>query len=200
MSKEIEFYFDFSSPYGYLSSERIEDLADRCDCTVVWRPYLMGVVMRVTDRKPLVQIPMLSDYSAKDLERTARFENIEFHPPTTFPIATVAACRAFYWLSRSSTYKAKQFAHELFRAYFIRDEMISEAEVVVSLAADVGADADQIRAALEDLSVKQALRDATDSAIEQEIFGSPFFVVDGEKFWGHDRMGHLEAWVKTGGW
>ena len=200
MSKTVDFYFDFSSPYGYLSSEKIEDLADRCDCTVVWRPYLMGVVMKITERKPLVHIPMLSDYSKKDLNRFARFEGIEFNQPSTFPIATVVACRAYYWLERIDKDKAKELARALFRAYFIQDEMISKPDVVISIAAGLGIDSNDLRAALEDVSIKQAVRDATDGAVKQEIFGSPFFVVDNEQFWGHDRMGLLEAWIKTGGW
>ncbi len=200
MTKTVDFYFDFSSPYGYLSSEKIEDLADRCGCKIVWRPYLMGAVMKITERKPLVHIPMLRDYSKNDLHRYARFEGIEFNQPSTFPIATVAACRAYYWLERNDREKAKELAHALFRAYFVRDEMISQPDVVISIASGLRIDSDELGAALEDLSVKQAVRDATDGAVEREIFGSPFFIVDDEQFWGHDRMGLLEAWIKTGGW
>ncbi|MDE0310205.1 MAG: 2-hydroxychromene-2-carboxylate isomerase [Acidiferrobacterales bacterium] len=200
MKKIVDFYFDFSSPYGYLSSEKVDDLAARCDCEVVWRPYLMGAVMKITERKPLVQIPMLRNYSENDLERFARFEGIELNQPSTFPIATVAACRAYYWLQRSDKAKAKDLAQAIFRAYFIRDELISQPDVVVSIAEGLGVNSDELGAALEDLSVKQLVRDATDNAVRQEIFGSPFFVVDNEQFWGHDRMGLLEAWIKTGGW
>ena len=200
VSKTVDFYFDFSSPYGYLSSEKIEELADRCGCAIVWRPYLMGVVMKITERKPLVQIPMIKDYSGKDLKRMARFEGIEFNQPSTFPIATVAACRAYYWLERRDKELAKKLAHALFRAYFIRDELISKPEVVVSIASSIGVDSSDLEAALEDLSVKQAVRDVTDEAVNRSVFGSPFFVVDDEPFWGHDRMGLLEAWIKTGGW
>lgn len=200
MTNTIDFYFDFSSPYGYFSSEKIDELADRCGIAVVWRPYLMGAVMKITERKPLVQIPMVSDYSRRDLNRSARFEGIEFNPPSTFPIATVAACRAYYWIEQSDEELARKLAKALFRAYFIRDEMICEPEVVVSVASGIGIDAGDLQNALQDISVKQLVRDATEQAVNRNVFGSPFFFINDEPFWGHDRMGLLEAWIKTGGW
>ena len=201
MTKTVDFYFDFSSPYGYFTSEVIDDFASRCGCEVVWRPYLMGAVMKVTGRKPLVHIPMINNYSELDLNRVARYHGIEFSPPGIFPIATVAACRAFYSVADTHGAKAaQQLAHRLFRAYFAEDIKISDARVVVDIAAQAGFDADEIATALEDPQVKLKLRTETDLAIEKQVFGSPFFIVDGEPFWGHDRLNLLEAWIKSGGW
>ncbi len=200
MKKTVDFYFDFSSPYGYFSSEKVDALADRCNCNVVWRPYLMGIVMRITERKPLVQTPLVKEYSDRDLNRVARLEGIDFSLPSTFPVASVAACRAYYWLQQSDAERAKQLAKALYRAYFVRDELISEPEVVLSVAAEIGVDSDELKAALEDPSVKQLVRDATDHAVNQKVFGSPFFITDGEPFWGHDRIGQLETWISRGGW
>ena len=197
----IDFYFDFSSPYGYFSSTKIDSVASRYGRTVSWRPYLMGVVMRITERKPLVHIPMVNEYSARDLPRTARYYDIEFNHPTTFPIATVAACRAFYWLNEQDPAKAKQLAHELFRAYFVEDVLISDSGIVASVASRIGVAPDETEAALADNRVKQLVRDATDSAIANKVFGSPFFVVEeGESFWGHDRLNQVEKWLESGGW
>lgn len=161
----------------------------------------MGAVMKVTGRKPLVHIPMINNYSELDLNRVARYHGIEFSPPSIFPIATVAACRAFYSVADTHGAKAaQQLAHRLFRAYFAEDIKISEARVVVDIAAQAGFDADEIATALEDPQVKLKLRTETDLAIEKQVFGSPFFIVDGEPFWGHDRLNLLEAWIKSGGW
>ena len=71
MSDPIEFYFDFSSPYGYLASERIDEIAARHGRDVTWRPYLMGVAMKVTGSSPVVNRPMLGPYSRHDMERSA---------------------------------------------------------------------------------------------------------------------------------
>ena len=200
MAAPIDFYFDFSSPYGYFSSEKISEVASNCGRTVHWRPYLMGAVMKITERKPLVQIPMLNDYSGRDLKRIARYENIPFRLPSKFPVATVAACRAYYWLVDQDSQKAIELAQSLFRAYFVNDELISDPEVVIEKASAIGIHSDELAAALQDDSVKLKVREATDEAIARRIFGSPFFVVDEEPFWGHDRLQHVEAWANSGGW
>ncbi len=201
MSKTVDFYFDFSSPYGYFSSELVDDFATRCDCNVIWRPYLMGAVMKVTGRKPLVQIPMINSYSELDLKRVARYHGIQFALPSVFPVATVAACRAYYWASENhGTIPAKRLAQAIFRAYFAENQNISTPELIVEIATQQQFVADEVAAALQDPDIKLKVRAATDRAIEQQVFGSPFFVVDGEPFWGHDRLSVLEAWVKSGGW
>ncbi len=196
----IDFYFDFSSPYGYFSSTRIDAIAARHNRTVTWRPYLMGAVMKLTERKPLIQIPMISDYSARDLARAARLSNIDFQLPTRFPIATVAACRAFYWLNERNETQARQLAQALFRAYFVSDEPISDPETVADLTTGIGIDSAEVAKALVDSRIKQLVRDATDNAIANKVFGSPFIVVDGEPFWGHDRLDQVDKWLETGGW
>ena len=200
MSQQIDFYFDFSSPYGYFSSEKIEAIAERCNCQVMWHPYLMGVVMKITGRKPLVNIPMVNDYSARDLQRNAKFHGIEFHQPSIFPVATVAACRLFYWLNERDKTLAKQYAQRIFRAYFVHNKLISKPDVVSEVAKTIGVNANESASALADQRIKSLLRTATDDAISRKVFGSPFFIVGDEPFWGHDRLDQLERWISEGGW
>ncbi len=199
-SSLIHFYFDFSSPYGYFSSEKIEVLASRCGRTVSWRPYLMGAVMRMTGRKPLVQIPLIDDYSRRDLQRIARYQDIPFSVPSKFPIPTVSACRAYYWCKENDPDRCKTLVHALYRAYFVDDKLISDTDTVLEIAASRGIDATRLATALHDETLKRKVRAVTDAAIDQGIFGSPFFVVDGEPFWGHDRLDQVEAWAQSGGW
>ena len=66
MSHSIDFYFDFSSPYGYLAAQKIDALAAKYGRTVNWRPMLLGVVFRQTGMAPLTQIPIKGDYSRRD--------------------------------------------------------------------------------------------------------------------------------------
>ncbi len=72
--------------------------------------------------------------------------------------------------------------------------------MVVELAARAGADADETRAALANQAVKDRLRQETDAAMARGVFGSPFFIVDGEPFWGNDRLDEVDKWLETGGW
>ena len=200
MSAPIEFYFDFSSPYGYLAAERIDDIAGRHGRDVSWRPYLMGVAMKVTGSSPIVNRPMLGEYSRRDMVRSAQRLKVPFSFPEPFPIATIAACRAVYWTERAGTEEPKSLARALYRAYFADGRNISEAEVVADVAAETGADRDALLAGIQDPAVKDRLKEVTNDAIERGIFGSPFFIVDGEPFWGHDRMDEVERWLETGGW
>ena len=73
MTPPIDFYFDFSSPYGYLAAQKIEALAAKHGRAVDWHPVLLGVVFRQTGTAPLTDVPLKGDYSRRDFERSARF-------------------------------------------------------------------------------------------------------------------------------
>ena len=200
MSDPIEFYFDFSSPYGYLASERIDAIAARHDRDVTWRPYLMGVAMKVSGSSPVVNRPMLGEYSRRDMQRSARRLQVPFRFPEPFPIATIAACRAVYWMERADADGAKPLAEALYRAYFVDGRNISEPGVVADVAAESGADRDLLLAGIQEPAIKDRLKEVTNDAVERGIFGSPFFMVGDEPFWGHDRMDEVDRWLETGGW
>ena len=93
MSEALEFYFDFSSPYGYLASEKIDALAACYGRKVRWRPILLGVVFRQTGAAPLTEVPLKGEYSLRDFARSARFMDIPYTQPASFPIATQQAAR-----------------------------------------------------------------------------------------------------------
>jgi 2-hydroxychromene-2-carboxylate isomerase len=200
MSNPIEFYFDFSSPYGYLAACQIDDLAGEFGRSVVWRPYLMGAAMKITGRGPLVNDPLVGDYTRKDLQRSARYIGVPISMPEPFPVATVAACRAYYWLLDQSEEKARSLALALYKVFFVEGRNIGEAEVVLDVAASLGIDRAALASALQDPKVKEKLKKVTDDAIGRGIFGSPFVIVDGEAFWGSDRLDQVRRWLETGGW
>jgi len=197
----IDFYFDFSSPYGYFGSCRVDEIGQRHGRDVIWRPYLMGAAMKITGSEPLVQRKMIAEYAHRDIARTARRFGVAFNPPPPpFPVASIAACRAFYWLADRDPLQARDFARRTYAALFIDGRNISEIDVIVDLATTAGANADETRAALANQVVKDRLRQETDAAIARGVFGSPFFIVDGEPFWGNDRLDDVNKWLETGGW
>lgn len=200
MPAPIDFYFDFSSPYGYLASLRIDELAARHGRDVTWRPYLMGAAMKRTGSQPLVHRPLVADYARRDIPRSARRIGAPFTLPDPFPVATVAAGRAFYRLHDHDPGVARRFAADVYRAYFVEGRNIGEAAVVLDVAAAGGADRDTLAAALQDPEVKQRLRAETDAAMGRGVFGSPWFIVDGEPFWGNDRIDDVAHWLESGGW
>jgi 2-hydroxychromene-2-carboxylate isomerase len=197
----IDFYFDFSSPYGFLASEKIEALAGRHGREVRWRPMLLGVVFKHTGAAPLVQIPLKGEYSRRDMARSARFHGIDgFRMPSTFPIATQAPARIVLWLQATDPAVATKVLHAEYRAFFVDDVDISSPDNAASVAAGCGVDPAAVRAAIDDQDIKDALKKSNEQAIAAGAFGSPFIVVDSEPFWGLDRLDQVERWLATGGW
>ncbi len=192
MREPIDFYFDFSSPYAYLASHRIGELAERFGRAVTWRPMMLGVAFAATGGKPLVEIPLKGDYAKVDLVRTARLAGIPFRLPSRFPLATLAAARTYYWLEETSPAAAVPFAAAAFGAFFAEDRDISDREVIADLLAGAGVDAAVGLAAIATPGIKERLRAVNDEAVARGVFGSPFFFVDGEPFWGFDRLPQME--------
>ena len=201
MSAPIDFYFDFSSPYGYLASEKIEALAARHGRSVDWHPILLGIVFKQTGAAPLTMIPLKGDYSRRDMARSARFHGVtNFRMPSKFPIPSQAPARMVLWQKSRDAALAAKLIHALYRAFFIDDVDISAPENAVAAAARCGVDAAAARAAIDDPAIKDALKQANDEAIARGVFGSPFIIVDAEPFWGLDRLDQVERWLATGGW
>jgi 2-hydroxychromene-2-carboxylate isomerase len=196
MAKPIDFFFDFSSPYGYLASTQIDDLAERHKREVAWHPFLLGAAFKVTGQKPLVEQPLRGAYHAHDFARSARLLGVPFRLPEKFPFFGLAASRAFYWLGGGD--KAKRLAKSVFHAAFGEARDVTPIPVVAALAKDLGIEG--LEQGIELPETKEKLRAVTDQAIANGIFGSPFFIVDGEAFWGHDRLAQVDRWLATGGW
>jgi 2-hydroxychromene-2-carboxylate isomerase len=196
----IDFYFDFSSPYGYFAANRIDELASKYGRRVAWRPLLLGAVFKINGQQPLPNIPIKGDYARRDLVRSARWFGLPFRIPSRFPIGTIAPVRAFYWTSDRDPALARTLALALYRAYFIDDLDISAPSATADVAAAVGIDRAALAAALEDTAVKERVRREVDAAIAKGVFSSPYIVVDGEPFWGSDRLDQVDKWLATGGW
>ena len=200
MSDGFTFYFDFSSPYGYLAAQRVDAVAARQGREVVWRPMLLGAVFKRIGGQPLVEIPMKGDYARHDIPRSARLLGVPFVFPPSFPFASIAAARAVYWLDAQDPAAARALAKAIYQAAFGLGQDILSAERVIAIAAGLGHDPDSVAAALQAPEVKERLRQEVEDAIALGVFGSPFFLVDGEPFWGNDRLAEVERWLETGGW
>ena len=200
MPGPIEFYFDFSSPYGYLAAQRIDEVAEEHDREVAWKPFLLGVVFKTTGAEPLLNIPMKGDYAVRDLERSARLFEIPFTVPTPFPFMSVAACRATYWLSDLDVAAGKALAKALLDEAFGEGQRIDEPAAVARVAADLGHEEDEVLAAIQNPRIKDRLRGEVDAAVKKGVFGSPYIIVDDEPFWGYDRLEDVSLWLESGGW
>jgi 2-hydroxychromene-2-carboxylate isomerase len=200
MKTPIDFYFDYASPYGYFAAEMIDEFAARYDRTVNWYPMLLGAVFKATGGKPLTEQAMKNEYSIRDFRRSAAFYGIVYKTPSTFPIATVNTCRASLWMQEKHPAHAKKFMLELYRAYFRGDRDIGKLDVIADVAKALGYDADEVVSAAQTDDIKAKLKSAVDDAMAKGVFGSPFFFVDGEAFWGADRFPMMDRWLTKGAW
>jgi 2-hydroxychromene-2-carboxylate isomerase len=199
MADSIEFYFDFSSPYGYFAATRISAIAKKHGRSVVWRPFLIGAVLKVTGGVPVPSIPLKGPYQQHDMERMSRLWQIPYGKPSRFPIGGQAPSRIIYWLQEHHPEKQEAAVLALFHAYFVEDRDISTPEIAADVVASLHLNKDELLAATQAPEMKSRLKQECDAAIEKGVFGSPFMIVDGEPFWGADRLAHVEKWLETGG-
>lgn len=196
----IEFWFDFSSGYAYLAAQEIDALGERVGRAILWRPYMLGTAFKVTGMRGLSSTPVKGDYARHDWARAARRLGVPFEPPADHPKIALPTTRAFYWIEATYPGMEPRFAREAFRRYYCGQLDTSDADAVADLASGLGLDAADARSGMNAPEIKDRARAISEAAVARGIFGSPFFIVDGEPFWGWDRMPMLEEWLRTGGW
>jgi 2-hydroxychromene-2-carboxylate isomerase len=200
MPAPLDFYFEFASPYGYLASLRIDGIAARHGREVRWRPIMLGAALKRTGTGPNVQLPLKGPYLLHDVPRSARLLGVPFTRPPVMPMNSLAASRAYWWLDGSDPALAHRLAQAIYAAHWGEGRDLSAPEAVAEVAALLGVDREALLAAVQDPAVKEKLKTETEASLERGVFGSPFVFVDGEPFWGNDRLDQVERWLATGGW
>jgi 2-hydroxychromene-2-carboxylate isomerase len=196
----IEFWFDFSSPYAYFASETVERFAAETGRSFVWRPFLLGVIFAKTNMAPLVKMPIRGDYARRDCDRIARLLGVPFALPESHPYAATMASRAYYWLEANRPEQAVNFARAVFRAHFADGRDPSDPSVIADIAGVLDIPSDELLQTSQSDEMKGELKRRVDEAVAKNVFGSPFFIADGEPFWGWDRMPMMRQWIENGGW
>ena len=184
MEKQIDFYFDLVSPYSYIASMLIDDVANRVHAKVRWKPFLLGGVFKAvgTTEAPGLH-PIKKPYLLKDLQRLSKHLKIPIKMPPDFPVRTVLAMRTLCGFNAD---EIPQAANTLYKAYWVKNMDIADPDVVASL---VGRDAVE-QAGIQE--IKDKLFQSTEEAVRRGAFGAPTFFVKDEMFFGHDRLPLLE--------
>ena len=199
MKTPVQFWFDFTSPYSYIASEWIDALAARHGRPVQWHAILLGVTFQAAELRSPVAYPIKREYTFRDFARSARFEGVPYRQPEPFPIPTQNAARVFWWLADTrGGDAAAAWARAGLRAYFTRGVALNEPAALKQLAAESGLVADAAERAWNDSAWKDRLRRANEAALAAGVFGAPFFIIDGEPFWGNDRKPQIERWLAQG--
>lgn len=197
----VDFYFDFISPFGWIAAERIGALAAGQGRRVVWRPILLGATVGGAMGLPsLLETPLKGPYLVRDAIRQARLYGLNMADGIDSVFSSVAAARATLWTKRNAPEAVESLVLALYRRRMSDGFDISAPTSVISVAATVGIDTDALGSGLDDPAIKAELKRDVDEAIAKGIFGSPTIVVDGEPFWGSDRVDQAIAWIALGGW
>ena len=190
--------------YKRLESRKID--MSKAQCVTLTKVIIgIEISLNILTDLPLADNAKQAIHSARNVPQSRAWPRLPVHgvayrAPERFPIGTVAPLRAFYWTHDRDPRQAVALAKALYTAYFAENRDISSPETTIDVARSVGVDAAALAAALQDPAVKDRARKEANAAIAAGVFGSPYFIVDGEPFWGVDRMPMLEEWIRRGGW
>ncbi len=188
--KTFDFFFDYSSPFAYLAATQVEALAQRTNAQVRYRPFLLGALFRElgTPLVPIASFPAAKQkYLMQDIARFAKRYQVPFRFPSGFPLRTVDALRATLALEDEAR---APFVAQLMHLIWAEDFAPTKENIAAVFEETQGSVFPLDR--FSETSLKDALRAETDAARAAGLPGAPGFVVEGEIFWGQDRMDFVE--------
>ncbi len=183
MTKEIDFYFDFISPYTYLAHKKIQSLPK--NIKVNYKPILLGGLHNLQGITAPAFIKSKLKNMINDCDLIAKTNNFAFKWNTKFPLNSLNITRGCFCVN--SLIK-DQYIDIMFNAYWRDNLDITNEEVLTSLLNDCKIDINNFLEAIKDPAIKSKLKDATNDAHEKDVFGAPTFVVNKKIFWGQDRL------------
>ena len=191
--KRIDFFYFFGSGYAYLSVMRIGRLAEEAGVAVRWRPFNVRTVMaenNVALRSEALKVP----YMWRDIERRAASHGVPFVKPPAWPTDPDLLHNRVGVLAGLEGW-CDAFTVASFRAWYVDGMKLGDHSTLQHVLEPLGKDTDAVIAEAESARVTERLKSETDAARGFGIFGSPAFVVDGEMFWGDDRLEEAIAWA-----
>jgi 2-hydroxychromene-2-carboxylate isomerase len=184
----MELWFDLASNYSYLTLMRIDALAEKAGVEVRWEPFLLGPIFEAFgwNSSPFVLQKEKGAYVWKDMERQAAKYGLPWRKPARFPQNTVLPVRVAL-LGRDEAWM-HPFCRAMARANFAEDRDISGVETVREVLESLSLPAAAFLARARSPEEKPKLRAQVERARALGIFGAPTFFVDGEMYWGNDRL------------
>ena len=185
MTKSIDFYFDFISPYSYLSLKRLKLLKKNNDIVINYKPILLGGLHKLGGITP----PAFNDRKLKnmknDCELIAKKNNIKFYWNSKFPINSLYIMRGYLVIKD----KIKEnYFDNCFNAYWRDNIDISNENNVEMILEKTGIIKNEFFEKINQIEIKNKLKEFTDKAFEKDVFGAPTFIVNNKIFWGQDRL------------
>lgn len=198
--KRVEFYYDLVSPYSYLAYGRVKRVCEENGTELVLRPMLLGAVHKAVGLQAPIEIQNKGRYQLQDIHRWAGYYGLPMKFPEPFPFRTLKTMRA----ALAGVGDLEAFTREAFALYWEEGgapkgfEEADEDGPVREVARRIGRDPEEVLESATTGEAKEALKSATDEAVERGVFGAPTFFVGDEMFWGNDRLHFVEVALQKG--
>jgi len=192
MSKTVEFFFDLGSPASYLAWTQLPALCARHGATLRYRPMLLGGVFHATGNASPAMIPAKGRYMFTDLGRYAMRFGVPFGLPPGFPMNTLALMRGVIGMQLRSPERFEALLAALFNGLWAQRRNLADATVLDQVLGEAGFDPTELQALASDGDVKAALKEATEEAVARGVFGAPTCFVEGQMYFGQDRLDFVE--------
>jgi 2-hydroxychromene-2-carboxylate isomerase len=191
MPKTVEFFFDFMSPPTYLAFTQMEGLVARTGARVIYKPMVTIALHRLTGNRSPRDVPAKAAWMARDLQLWARQYGVTLASNSHIEtLRIVVPLRGALVAMEMGAFDA--YARAMFAGMFVHDLDIGAPETFARLVADAGLDVEAMRAGIERPDIKSRLHELTQEAADRGAFGAPTFFVEGELFWGNDRLTFVE--------
>lgn len=196
MTKSVDFYFDVGSPTAYLAHNRLKQLKLEYGCSVIYHPVLLGGLFKASGNSSPVTVPAKGRYMMmEDLPRFAKLYNVPLNTNPHFPINTLNLMRGAVSALNEAYFDT--YIDTIFNSIWVESRNMGDIDTVIEVLSDAGLDAKSILEATQNPEVKQQLISNTEQAVERGLFGAPTMFVDGEMFFGQDRLQFVEAALKN---
>ena len=190
MSQQVEFFFDYGSPFSYLADTQLAALAQRTGATIVYWPMLLGAVLKATGNASPMAVPAKGRYMGVELQRWAKHYGVPFVTNRFFPINTMRLMRGAVAAQQADCFA--EYHRAIYPAFWVDSTNLGEPEVIRSVLVKAGLNANLLLTRIEEPDVKEQLRLNTEEAVRRGVFGAPTFFVGEEMFWGNDRLTFVE--------
>jgi 2-hydroxychromene-2-carboxylate isomerase len=187
-SRTVEFFFDVGSPTTYLAWTQLPALCAATGASLVYRPILLGGLFQATGNASPVSVPAKGKYMLDDLGRYARRYGVPLRFNPHFPVNTLTLMRGAVGLQMRDPARFGDYLAAVFRAMWVDGANLGDAAVVQKVLGDAGFDAAAFAALVGDPEVKDALKRNTEEAVRRGAFGAPTMFVDGQMYFGQDRL------------
>jgi 2-hydroxychromene-2-carboxylate isomerase len=203
MAARIDYYTFISSPWAYLGSQRFAAMAAKYRAKVNIIPMGAAAVFDASGGLPLAKRPKQRQaYRLFELKRWSEHLGIKLIPqPSIFPLNEALAAKLVVAARDSSSVGGEDaitLAHTMMQALWADERNLADPEILEEIINEAGLDPAKLFAAAETPAVQAEYERGTQQAIDAGVFGAPFFVIDGEPFWGQDRLDFVERKLAKG--